>query len=113
MNSLKMTPIKPRSTSTKKTRTNVSIKALTIDSLDRSIDSGAEAEVSDDVSFAVEVVFAVLFLVEFSRAFEVQDVVIERMYVQLQWTLTLSKVILPIRVQPVDHLLINQVTVLI
>ena len=104
-------PIKPTSTSTKKTKTNVSIKALTIDSLDRSIDSEAEAEVSEDVSFVEEDVFVVLFQVVFSHAFDVEDVVIERMYVQLQSTLILSKVIVQIHVHLADHRLINQAIV--
>ena len=76
-NSLKKTPIKPTSTSTKKIKTNVSTKAL-------SIDSEAEAEVSEDVSSVEEDVFVVLFRVVFSHAFDVEDVVFERMYVQLQ-----------------------------
>ena len=82
-----------------------------MDSLDLSIDSKAEAEVSDDVSFAVEDIFLVHFLVVFSHVFDVEDVVIERMYVRLQSTLTLSKVSVQIRVHLVVHLLINRATV--
>ena len=92
-NSLKKTPVKPTSTSTKKTKTSVSIKALLIDSLDRTIDSEAEAEILEDVSFAVEDVFVLHFLVVFSHVFDAEDVVIERICAQPRLTSRLSKVI--------------------
>ena len=95
------------STSTKKTKTNVSSKAPPTDSFARSIDSEAEAEVLDDVPFVVDDVFGVRFLIVFSHVFDVEDVVIERICAQLQWTLRLSKAITLIRVQLVFPRLIK------
>ncbi len=112
-NSLKKTRSKLTSTSIKKIKTNVSIKAPTINSLDRSVVSEAEAEVSEAVSFVVEDVFVVRFPVVFSHVFDVEDVVIERIYVQLKLISILSKVSIRMHAQLVVPLLINLTVVLI